>query len=234
MPSNIPESQTDMRRYIFPLLIGVIGCAILVALGIWQLQRLDWKESMLADMQAGIDAPAVPLPAEVDPSMKYMPVTVSGATTGDEIDVLSGTKEQGGGYQIVSRFVTDDGRAIMIDRGFVPQEMRHVERPPTRLTIRGNLHWPDERGSSTPAPNLDENIWFARDVPAMAELLDTLPILVVASRVEGDAQGVQPIPVGIEGVPNNHLSYAVQWFMIAAVWAGMTVGLIWRIRQRTY
>lgn len=223
-----------MRRYIFPLLLGVLGCAILISLGSWQLRRMAWKEGLLAQIQAQIDAPAVALPMAVDPSMKYMPVKVSGTTTGDEIHVLSGTKEQGGGYQIVSRFITDDGRDILLDRGFVPQEDRRLERGPTRLEVRGNLHWPDEKGSATPDPNLDENIWFARDVPAMAQALNTLPVLVVASYVTGDAQGVQPIPVAIEGIPNNHLSYAVQWFMIAAVWAGMTVALIWRIRRRTY
>ena len=68
----------------------------------------------------------------------------------------------------------------------------------------------------------------------MAEHLDTQPVLVVASFVEGEAQGVIPMPVAIEGIPNNHLSYAVQWFMIAAVWAVMTLALIWRIRQRSY
>ncbi|MCQ0968936.1 SURF1 family protein (plasmid) [Paracoccus sp. TK19116] len=223
-----------MKRYIGPLLIGVVGCAILIALGIWQLQRMEWKEELLAQIQSRIDAAAVPLPAEVDPSMKYDPVTVAGTTTGEEIDILSSTKAQGGGYQIVSGFVTDDGRRIMLDRGYVPQEARHADRPPVRLTVQGNLHWPDEKGSATPDPNMTENIWFARDVPAMAEALGTEPILVVARAVEGDAQGVEPIPIGIEGIPNNHLSYAVQWFMIAAVWAGMTVALIWRIRQRTY
>lgn len=223
-----------MRRILFPAILGIVGCAILISLGMWQLRRLAWKEAMLEQIQASIEAPAVPLPEKIDPSMKYMPVTVSGTTTGDEIDMLSGSKDQGGGYQIISRFVTDSGRAIMVDRGFVPQEMRHLERGPTRLVIQGNLHWPAEVSSSTPKPNLDENIWFARDVPAMAEVLDTEPVLVVASFVEGDAQGVQPIPVAIDGIPNNHLSYAMQWFMIAAVWAGMTVALIWRIRQSKY
>ena len=223
-----------MRRYLFPLILGVVGCAILISLGSWQLRRMAWKEGLLAQIQAQIDAAPVPLPDTFDPAMKYMPVEVSGTTTGDEIHVLSGTKDQGGGYQIVSRFITDDGRDILLDRGFVPQEDRRLERGPTRLEVRGNLHWPDEKGSATPEPNLNENIWFARDVPAMAQLLDTMPVLVVASHVTGDAQGVQPIPVAIEGIPNNHLSYAVQWFMIAAVWAGMTVALIWRIRRRTY
>ena len=223
-----------MRRYVFPLVIGVLGCAALVALGLWQLQRLDWKQGMLDQIQSRIQGAPVPLPAAVDPSMKYLPVRVSGTTTGDEIDVLSGTRERGGGYQVISGFVLDDGRRILLDRGFVDQDHKRDPRPATRLHVLGNLHWPQEKASATPAPNLSENIWFARDVPAMAESLGTQPVLVVAAEVRGDPQGVQPIPVAIEGIPNNHLSYAVQWFMIAVVWAGMTVALIWRIRQRQY
>ncbi|TYP67100.1 surfeit locus 1 family protein [Stutzerimonas stutzeri] len=223
-----------MRRYLFPLILGVVGCAVLIYLGLWQLDRRAWKEDMLADITAGIQADPVPLPDAIDPSMKYLPVTVSGTTTGVEIDVLSHTRDQGAGYQVVSRFITDDGRAILLDRGFVPQEARRLERPPVRLDVVGNLHWPQDASSSTPAPNLDENIWFARDVDAMAASLDTLPVLVVASAVQGDNQGARPIPVAIEGIPNNHLSYAVQWFLIAATWAVMTLALIWRIRQRSY
>lgn len=223
-----------MRRYLFPLILGLLGCAALIWLGVWQLQRMAWKEAMLAEIQSRIESPAVPLPKAVDPSMKYMPVTVTGTTTGDEIDVLSGTKERGGGYQVISGFVTDDGLRIMLDRGFVDQSQKRDLRPPTRLQVLGNLHWPQEKSSSTPAPNLDQNIWFARDVPAMAQRLGTDPVLVVVAQVSGDAQDVAPIPVSIQGVPNNHLSYAVQWFTIAAVWAGMTVALIWRIRQRQF
>ena len=77
--------------------------------------------------------------------------------------------------------------------------------------------------------------WMAMNaLTNLAEVLETEPVLVVASFVEGDAQGIEPIPVAVEGIPNNHLSYAVQWFLIAATWAGMTLGLIWRIRQRKY
>lgn len=223
-----------MRRYLFPLILGIAGCAVLIQLGLWQLARADWKEGMLDQITAGIEAEPVPLPAAIDPSMKYLPVTVSGTTSGAEIDVLSHTRDQGAGYQIVSRFITDDGRAILLDRGFVPQEARRLERPPVRLEVVGNLHWPQDASPSTPAPNLDENIWFARDVEAMAAQLDTLPVLVVARSVRGDNQGARPIPVAIEGIPNNHLSYAVQWFLIAATWAVMTLALIWRIRQRSY
>lgn len=223
-----------MKRYLFPLVVGVLGCAILITLGMWQLRRLHWKEGMIAEIQSRIDSAPAALPATVDPSMKYAPVYVSGETTGQEIDVLSGTRELGGGYQVVSGFVTDDGRRILLDRGFVDQDHKRELRPPVRLEVAGNLHWPDEKGSATPAPNMTENIWFARDVPAMAAELGTEPILIVAAEIRGDGQGVRPIPIAIESIPNNHLSYAMQWFMIAVAWAGMTVALIWRIRQRQF
>ncbi|MDO5647911.1 SURF1 family protein [Paracoccus sp. (in: a-proteobacteria)] len=223
-----------MRRIIFPALFGILGCVFLVSLGLWQLDRADQKQAQLTEIQTGIDAAPVPLPAQIDPSMKYLPVRVTGTTTGAEIDVLSHIREQGAGYQVISRFVTDDGRAILLDRGFVPQQARRLERPPVALQVIGNLHWPQDANSSTPAPNLNENIWFARDVDAMAAQLDTLPVLVVARQIAGDNQGAQPIPVSIDGIPNNHLSYAIQWFLFAITLAVMTVALIWRIRQQKY
>jgi len=222
-----------MRRYAFPLILGVAGVAILLSLGFWQLRRMEWKEAILAEIAAGIAAPPVALPSEPDPSMKYLPVEVEGRTTGQEILVLSGTREQGGGYQVISGFQTADGRRIMVDRGFIPQDDRRAARPATDLTVLGNLHWPSEKGSATPEPNLTEGIWFARDVPAMAAQLGTEPVLVVASAVAGDPQGIEPIPVGITGIPNSHLEYAVTWFLLAATWAGMTAYLISRIRRGT-
>ena len=226
--------MTTRRSILPPLIFGILATAILLSLGFWQLRRMEWKETMLAGIQAGIEAAPVPLPAEIGPGMKYLPVMVSGRTTGDEILVLSGTKDSGGGYNVISGFVTDDGRRIMVDRGFTDQDHRHAPRPPVALSVAGNLHWPEEKGSATPEPDLSAGIWFARDVPAMAEALETEPVLVVASAVGGDAQEVTPIPVAVEGIPNNHLSYAVQWFLFAATCAGMTAWFIWRIRQRTY
>jgi surfeit locus 1 family protein len=51
--------------------------------------------------------------------------------------------------------------------------------------------------------------------------------------VTGDAQGIAPVPVSVEGIPNNHRQYAITWFSLAAVWAGMTLYLLWRIRRKT-
>lgn len=223
-----------MRRYVFPVLLGLVGCGILLSLCVWQIGRMAEKRGYIAQVQADMQAPPAPLPAAPDPSMKYAPVRAEGTTTGAEILVLSGMKYMGGGYQVISAFQTDDGRRILIDRGFIAQEARKTPRPPVHLRLVGNLHWPQDKGSATPDPNLSENIWFARDVPAMAAHLQTEPVLVVMAGGEGDLQGITPVPVGIGAIPNNHLEYAITWLMLAVVWGGMTIGLIWRIRQRHY
>ena len=220
------------RRMILPLLFGLVGCAILIALGSWQLQRLAWKQGILAQISARLTDTPVALPALPDPAGdKYLPVRVTGRFTGSEIDVLASLKEVGAGYRVIAAFRTDDGRMILIDRGFLPEDQRARPRLATTAVIVGTLHWPDESDSFTPPPDAAREIWFARDVPAMAAKLQTEPVLIVAREATGD--GITPLPVDTQGIPNNHLNYALTWFSLAAVWAGMTLLLLWRIRRRT-
>jgi surfeit locus 1 family protein len=227
-----------MRRYVFPVLLGLVGCAVLIGLGVWQVQRLGWKEALLAEITARIGGAAEPLPtpgaALADPkAMRFQPAQVTGRTTGEELFVLTGMKEVGAGYEVIAAFQTDDGRRILVDRGFVPEGQEKAARPATDLTIRGNLHWPDEADGFTPEPDAARKLWFVRDVPSMAKALKTEPILVVTDQVTGDAQGITPVPVSLDGIPNNHREYAITWFSLAAVWAGMTLYLLWRIRRKT-
>jgi surfeit locus 1 family protein len=222
-----------MRRYVFPLLLGLIGCAILVSLGVWQIERLHWKQAMRAAIEARIGADPQELPPEGTDTraLKYTPVRLMGATTGAEIRVLSGEKGTGPGFEVIAAFETGDGRHVLLDRGFIAEERAGDPRPATAMIVTGNLHWPEETDAYTPAPDAKTGIWFARDVPAMAAALGTEPVLVVARTVEGDAQGVMSRPLGTEGIPNDHLEYAITWFLLAIVWAGMTAFLLWRIRR---
>lgn len=220
------------RRMILPLLFGLAGCAILIALGSWQMQRLAWKQAILAQISARLADTPVALPVVPDPTVdKYLPVRVAGRFTGTGIDVLASLRGVGAGYRVIAAFQTDDGRRIMIDRGFLPEDQRDRPRKATVASILGTLHWPDETDSFTPPPDTARAIWFARDVPAMAAVLQTEPVLIVARDATGD--GITPLPVDTQGIPNNHLNYAVTWFSLAAVWAGMTGLLLWRIRRRT-
>ena len=225
-----------MMRYLAAILLGAGGLALLLALGFWQLDRLKWKEAVLAQIEAQMLAEPALLPdlAGIDlEQARYKPVRVAGRTTERELLVLSGMAELGPGYEVITAFETTTGRRILLDRGFVAEVARRDPRPPVHLSVTGNLHWPCEADSYTPAPDTREGIWFARDVSAMAAALGTEPLMVVVRGVEGAALGIVPVPVDTSAIPNDHLHYAITWFSLALVWVGMTVLLVWRIRQGT-
>ena len=219
-----------IKRMVAPILIGVAGVAVLVSLGTWQMQRLTWKEGVLAEIAARITAEPVAVPAAPDPEVdRYLPVIAQGEIADAAIRVLVSTREDGAGYRIISPFDMGD-RTLLIDRGFIPAEDPVPGGGPAE--VAGNLHWPDEVNRSTPENDLMGNIWFARDVAAMAAHLGTEPVLIIAREVT-PGYGPRPMPVGPEGIPNDHLEYAVTWFSLAMIWFVMTLYLLWRIRQKT-
>ena len=218
-----------MNRLLFLLTFGLIGTAILVGLGVWQVQRLEWKRALLAAMEARIAAAPVALPANPDPERdRYLAVTVEGTILPGELQVLDSMKQVGPGFRLIAPFRTADGRRILIDRGFVRETRRDAVRALGPATVQGNLLWPQETDSFTPAPDRASNTWFARDVPLMAQALDTEPVMLVAASQTDPA--VTPLPVDTAGVPNDHLQYAITWFSLAAIWAGMTATFLWRNR----
>jgi surfeit locus 1 family protein len=220
-----------MRRYAFPVLLGLVGVTILMSLGFWQLRRMEEKRVYLDQIEARISNAPIPLPAvpEEGPH-KFQAVVAEGAFTGEYLEVLAGQKGASPGVMVVEAFALPDGRRIMVQRGFVEEEARGVPRSPHEAKVEGNLHWPDDTNSSTPPPDAKTGLWFARDVPAMAAKLKTEPTLIVASQPTGD--GIALMPVDSSGIPNDHWGYAIQWFLLAATWAGMTGFLLWRIRAR--
>lgn len=219
-------------RFVIPLLFGILGCAVLAGLGVWQLQRLEWKESLIAEIEARVTADPSPLTSlkGLDPETdRFRPVTLSGTVAGDPLRVLGAWRGGGSGYRIVAPFATQAG-TLLVDLGVVPLDAGDVSLPKGPIAVTGNLDWPDDANPGTPDP--DGDTWFARDAAAMAAALDTAPVMVVA-RATDPALAPRPVPVGVEGIRNSHLGYAIQWFGLALVWAGMTAFFLWRIRRRT-
>jgi surfeit locus 1 family protein len=221
-----------LSRITLPLLTGLIGTAILVWLGTWQLQRLEWKQNILSQIESRIGGDPAPLPAIGNPEAdRYQPVQLTGTIEPQELFVLVSQKRVGAGYLVISPFVTEDGRRILVDRGFIPVEDRSVARDGGTKDITGNLHWPDDRTSSTPENDITGNTWFARDIGAMSDVLTTEPLLVIARNMSPADSGVTPLPVDTSGIPNDHLQYAITWFSLAVVWLVGTIALVWRLRQ---
>ncbi len=222
------RSSVRLGRLTGALLFGIVGTAILLGLGTWQVQRLSWKQDVIALIETRLGEEVAGLPATpTEADHEYLGVHLQGTVEPGELHVLG--SHNGVAYRVISPLLLADGRRILLDRGFVTETGKTAERPTGPVDVEGNLRWPDETDSFTPDPNLARNIWFARDVGQMAEALGTEPVLVVARTLT--LGGTDPAPVTVQ-IRNNHLEYAITWFGMAAVWSMMTVYLLWRIKRR--
>jgi len=221
-----------MRRFWFIVFIGFAGTACLLYLGKWQIDRLYWKLDVLKKIDQKIAAAPVLLPAEPSESVhKYLSVEISGQLLQESIRVLASKKRYGAGYRIIHVFRTN-GRRLLVDLGFVGLETDYDIDLSSDISLVGNLHWPDEVDNFTPEPDLENNIWFARDVERVASALQTEPILIILKDSTLKDKNIKPMPIDTTHIPNDHLQYAITWFSLAIIWALMSCLFVWTTRRK--
>ncbi len=212
-----------MRRLLTPRwiaghLLAVIGIALFVSLGLWQLRRLDERREFNAAVEAAVAAPAVGLDEALSSDADYRRIEVGGEfDQSNEVLVLR-SRRGTSGYHVLTPLVLGDGRGILVDRGCVPIRFDSapvLEAPPPAgsVSVTGIL-WPAEPGGdleihSSVVRRIDPAIV---DPVVAADLIG--PYLVLESPQPADL----PIPAGTpELTEGSHLSYAGQWFLFAAV-----------------
>jgi surfeit locus 1 family protein len=223
---------------------GIAGVAALIWLGAWQVERLIWKEDLIARLEERLAAAPVALPDPLDPARdNFLRVVVTGRIGGGELHVLTSLQPYGPGFRVIAP-LTDattgtTGRVVLVDLGYVPEVAKDTgSRPAGTVEVVGALYWPNETDGYTPAPDREANIWFARDLEPMAEALGTEPLLIVAESYGGSpgaslGAGAWPRPLRLGiNVPNDHLQYAITWFSLALAWAVMSTLLVRRERGR--
>jgi surfeit locus 1 family protein len=221
-----------MKRFWFIVFIGFAGTACLLYLGKWQIDRLYWKLDVLKKIDQKIAAAPVLLPAEPSESVhKYLSVEISGQFLQESIRVLASKKRYGAGYRIIHVFRTN-GRRLLVDLGFVGLDTDYDIDLISNISLVGNLHWPDEVDNFTPEPDLENNIWFAREVERVASALQTEPVLVILKDSTLKDKNIKPMPIDTTHIPNDHLQYAITWFSLAIIWALMSCLFIWTTRQK--
>ena len=219
-----------MKNIVIPIIFGLGGVLVLVSLSYWQVQRLNWKQEILSDITYSLNSEPVELNDELlKKSNQYLPIKVSGKVSDKEVHVLISLKKRGAGYRLVSAF--DIGkRKVLLDQGFISLKDKNTLRGTRQIDLIGNLYWPDEIDRFTPSPDKNKNIWFARDIDEIAAELSTEPFLIVARNILPEDPNVMMLPVSTESIPNNHLQYAITWFLLALVWLGMTLYFLWRMK----
>jgi len=235
----------------FPIGLTVataVALAILIGLGAWQLQRLKWKEGLLAHVAALQHAPARPIEPALDDLARgrdvdftRVRVTCPGLATAPFLE-LFGLKDGEPGARLVSACPVASlrYRTVLVDRGFVADtvaERPRVDRAESApVELVGVLRTPDRATFVTPKnPSGAAGRWFSRDVPAMARALGAPPaaapiFLFAETSSNPQFAALRPAPLPAE-IPNRHLEYALTWFGLAAALAGVYLAVLLRRRK---
>ncbi|MGD9617621.1 MAG: SURF1 family protein [Alphaproteobacteria bacterium] len=231
------------RSQLVPAVFTAVVTLVCLALGFWQLERLEWKTDLIAERRAAVQSAPVPVPQTLEEArrLEFHPVIAEGVFLHDKEVYLGAASPSRGpsGFHVLTPLRLGDGRIVFINRGFVPSQMKDPEtRAAGQLAgpvrVAGPLRLPKGRpGWLVPDNRPDMNYWFWVDLPAMAAatgLPDVAPFYIDADATPNPdgwpKGGVTPIDL-----PNDHLNYAITWFALAA--AAIAVYIAWRRQAGT-
>ncbi|MHC8492661.1 SURF1 family protein [Thalassospira sp. SM2505] len=217
---------------IVVLTLAAILFAGFSALGYWQVERRAWKLDLIERVEARVHGDAVAAPTRDDWETvsrardEYRKVRVTGTYRNDLESHVYAATDYGAGYWVMTPLARDDGTIVMINRGFVPTDRRD---PAGRtegmvegeVTVTGLLRLDEPVGTFMRDNVPEDDRWYSRDVRAMAikrglDANDVAPYFIDADGKDNPAK----LPVGgltRISFPNNHLSYALTWFGMAAL-----------------
>ncbi len=221
------------RRVLIGGLIGLV-IAGLVALGVWQLQRRTWKLDLIARTEAMLRQPPVPAPPPaawpaIGPDDVYRPVIATGRYHPAANTYVQAATALGGGFWVLTP-LDAGGFTVLVNRGFVPPDRRgRVDPPSGMVTVRGLLRVSEPGGGFLRSNDPAGGRWYSRDIAAIAgsQRLGTVaPYFIDAAAnpgIEWPRGGLTVVTFR-----NSHLVYALTWFGLAALLAGMT----WMVSRR--
>ncbi len=218
-------------RLLWPALAALAGFAFLVALGNWQMRRLDWKQGLIGSIAERQHAGPVTLAlaeerASLGGDVEYTRVKVEGQLLNDrEIHLYALDDKYGPGFHVIAPLRLADGTLVLVNRGFVPNDLKDPGKRAAgevtgEVTFTGLLRRADEQTMFVPANDPGRNIWYWRDIDAMAATLGADAPRVHKYVVDAEAEPAPPGGWPKGGVtrlelPNRHLEYALTWYGLA-------------------
>lgn len=209
-----------------------------LALAAWQVQRLGWKEDLIARVERQVHAEPVAPPASAAKADEYRPLRLRGRFEPREV-LVQATTELGGGFWVIAPLRLSDGRAILVNRGFVPPERRAPEQhaaPTGPVELVGLLRLTETGGGPLRDNVPAEGRWYSRDVAGIAAQLGVLD-QAAPYFVDESADPAQPLRYPRPGLTvihfaNNHAVYAATWLALAAMAAAAVAYLLREERRR--
>jgi surfeit locus 1 family protein len=243
--TSISRPDGGRRRFrpaLVPTLATLVAFLILVGLGTWQVQRLHWKEALIASATAGLAATPVPFSSLLaDPAAAdYRRVTLEGtyeplgsfafgvAVERDEL-----------GAKLVTPLRLEDGRIVLVDRGYLPERLLPPELPAdlvpegvVHLTGIARYRGADQKHLFMPGNYPEKRRWYWWDLPAMSDFVGgpVAPVEVVLDARDGPGPlpVIQPVSINF---PNNHLQYVITWYGLAAALVAVYVAFSLQPRE---
>ena len=221
----------------------LLALAILIGLGVWQLQRLKWKQGILARVAALQSAPARPLEALLSAGgdLDFVRATFSCPDLEQRPMLrMYAVRDGAPGYRLIAAcpIMAKGISSVLVDRGFTTLEQSAVAMKPGRAVLPGAIVGVLRKGDKatfvTPPNQIDQNLWYSRDMPAMAKALKATapaPVFLMLEQPAPPPGGPAPAPVPVD-IPNRHLEYAATWFGLAAALVGVYVAMLLRKRQK--
>lgn len=227
------RSKAARSPSLWLTVLSLTAFALLIALGVWQIDRRAWKLALIDRVEQRVHAPAQPIPSPASwpavsaASDEYRHVSVTGRFLHGRETLVQAVTEEGPGYWVLTPLLRDDGTQVLVNRGFVPSERRDASarrdgNPDGEVEITGLLRMTEPKGGFLRNNVPQHNRWYSRDVAAIVAargLQNAAPFFVDADAGSQSAGG----PIGgltVIRFPNNHLIYALTWFALAFMLAG--------------
>jgi surfeit locus 1 family protein len=245
-------------RLLWPTVAALAGLAVLIGLGTWQLERKRWKDDLIAKIAAGAKAEPIELIRGVPDVFKesiergevivletnepqsliehwfpeYRHVVVRGRFLHDKERYLYAPAAAGLGWHVYTPLEVRPGRVVWINRGFVPD----ARKAPQTVEVKGLVRHPAGKGTFTPENEVQKNLWYWPDIPAMTasafpeglqnatggpQRPEAWPLVIEADAAPAPPGGLPRGGVTRLDLPNRHMEYAVTWYGLALTLIGV-------------
>ncbi len=223
------------KGLLWPLILSLIGVTVLVMLGNWQMQRKVWKQDLIRLVEDRVNSTAISFEVlkqwvKIAEDVRFQPVKISGTFDHSQERHYFLPHGDKVGWHVITPLTTISGDVVLIDRGFVPDQLKAQEKrrdglPEGQVEFEGLVRLAETPNYFTPANDVAHNKWYWRDIDGLYQSLNVAAakrfIFMIDQRMSATS-GAWPMP-GVTRVKfsDKHLGYALTWYGLALTLVGV-------------